>query len=91
MSQCGRSFDLNWTVFLLLFDRLLATRMDDFGEKKAESVTHFFRQQHAKNNDTFKTDDSCLVKCIDGDIKMSIFGFYHSDFFRRRVEGKKYF
>ena len=59
---------------------------DDFDDKN-DRICH----QHGKNNDTFKTDDSCLVKCIDGDIKMSIFGFYHSDFFRRRVEGEKYF
>ena len=61
--------------------------------RTAKSVTIFFvsnYHQHT-NNHAFKTDDSCLVKCIDGDIKMSIFGFYHSDFFRRRVEGEKYF
>ena len=61
-----------------------------FGDKNGQVCHHFFRHQHT-NNHAFKTDDSCLVKCIDGDIKMSIFGFYHSDFFRRRVEGEKYF
>ena len=35
------------------------------------------------NENSLKLDNGCTFKCMDGEIRCSIFGMYYSDYFRK--------
>lgn len=35
------------------------------------------------NENSLKLDSGCTFKCMDGEIRCSIFGMYYSDYFRK--------
>ena len=40
-------------------------------------------KSESTNENSFKLDNGCTFKCMDGEIRCSIFGMYYSDYFRK--------